>query len=247
MAKETKQRKILPVWLYLLIYAGVAGVCIALDQITKHFMELHALNGGGDIPIIGDWLVMHFTRNPGATGSLFEDLSWRNWLFFVMTVVGLPVFGWLLWRSRTRSVWGQVAYSFIIGGTVGNAIDRLVFAEEGFFTGYVRDFIQVKHFFGIFNIADSCLVVGVIMALLAIVFFDRDSLLQSVLNDRKTKQSAQTALNGDEAKDAVTSEQNGEPDDGLRDAPAQGEQDVAEQESATDPDGDRSEHTDEND
>ena len=109
----------------------------------------------------------------------------RNILFFVMTVVGLPVFGYMLYRSRTRSVWGQVAFSFIIGGTLGNAIDRLFLAKDGFFTGAVRDFVRVENFFGIFNMADSFLVVGVILALLAIVVFDPDSLVASIIAEHK--------------------------------------------------------------
>ena len=95
----------------------------------------------------------------------------------------------MLYRSRTRSVWGQVAFAFIIGGTIGNAIDRLFLAERVFFTGEVRDFVMVKHFFGIFNMADSFLVVGVILALLAIGFFDYDSLLSIFLEERKKKKN----------------------------------------------------------
>ena len=91
-------------------------------------------------------------------------------------------------------MWGQIAFSFVIGGTLGNAIDRIVFANEGFFTGAVRDFVRVEGFFGIFNLADSFLVVGVILALLAIVFFDPDSLLKTFVKERneKTEQNAET-------------------------------------------------------
>ena len=187
---DKKQRKILPVWLYFLIYGGVAAACIAIDQLTKHFIEGAVAAHGGRIRILGDWLTLVWTTNDGATGGMFSDLDWSNWLFFFMTVIGLPVFGWLLWRSRTRSVWGQIAFSFIIGGTLGNAIDRIVFADGGFFTGAVRDFVQVEGFFGIFNMADSFLVVGVIMALLAIVFFDPDSLLRVVVNESRAKRQA---------------------------------------------------------
>ncbi len=222
--KRSDKRKILPVWLYILIYAGVVAACIALDQLTKHFMELHDANGGGVIPIIGDWLVMNFTRNEGATGGLFSQLSWRNWLFFFMTLLGLPVFGWLWWRSRTRSVWGQVAFSFVIGGTIGNAIDRLFLAQHGFFTGEVRDFIQVKHFFGIFNIADSFLVVGVILALLTIVFFDPDSLVRTMIAERKSagqkSQKENAPEQSDGAKEPAENEDNAKSADDEESASA---------------------------
>ena len=192
--KEKKQLKPLSIPIFLAVYISVIAVCIALDQLTKYFVEKAILNPDipknnlGAIRILGDWLTLYWTTNDGATGGMFSSLGWQHWLFFVMTIIGIPVFGWLLWRSRTRSVFGQVAFSFIIGGTIGNAIDRIVFAQKGFFSGEVRDFVRVEGFFGIFNIADSFLVVGVILALLAIVFFDRDSLVRSIIVERKEKQ-----------------------------------------------------------
>lgn len=184
-----KQRKPLSIPIFIVVYACVIVACVALDQLTKHFIEIAVKANGGKIRILGDWLTLVWTLNTGATGGMLSGLSWRNWLFFFLTLLGIPAFGFLLWRSRTRSVWGQVAFSFIIGGTIGNAIDRLIFAEKGFFTGSVRDFVRVEGFFGIFNVADSFLVVGVILAILAIVFFDHDSLLNAYLQERKAKKS----------------------------------------------------------
>ena len=151
---------------------------------------------------------MVWTENDGATGGIFKNFEGRHILFFVMTLVGLPIFGFMLWRSRTRSVWGQVAFAFMIGGTIGNAIDRLFLVKEGgkFFSGAVRDFVQVQGFFGIFNMADSFLVVGVILALLAIVVFDSDSLIATVIQERRNKQSnqEQTEQNDDTDKSDAT-------------------------------------------
>ena len=213
--KQKKERKPLPIAVYIVIYLAVIAACIAIDQISKHYVEIAVANSSEHkIRILGDWLTLVWTTNTGATGSMFSNLAWRNWLFFAMTVIGIPIFGWLLWRSRTRSVWGQVAYSFIIGGTIGNAIDRIRFAEDGFFTGSVRDFIRVEGFFGIFNGADSFLVVGVILALLAIVFFDPDSLLMGILKDRNSKkeQAAESSVTTDKesiatSEDVATSEE----------------------------------------
>ncbi|MCM1194517.1 MAG: signal peptidase II [Corallococcus sp.] len=206
--KKTKTLKPLIFWL---IYAGVIAVTILIDQLTKHFIDIATFVEAGkprrDIPLIGDWLLLHWTTNDGATAGIFRNLEWRNILFFIMTVIGLPVFGYLLWRSRTRSVWGQVAFSFMIGGTLGNAIDRLFLAENGFFTGSVRDFVQVTWFFGIFNMADSFLVVGVILALLAIVFFDPDSLLKSVLEEKR-KKTAEAQENATESETVLNGEDN---------------------------------------
>ncbi len=186
-------------WIFWLIYVGVIVACVIIDQLTKHFIEIAVANAEGHrIRILGDWLTLVWTTNDGATGGMFSDMEGRNILFFVMTLVGLPVFGYMLYRSRTRSVCGQVAFSFIIGGTLGNAIDRLFLAQKGFFTGAVRDFVRVENFFGIFNMADSFLVVGVILALLAIVFFDSDSLLAMLLTElKKAKDGVQTSPSND--------------------------------------------------
>lgn len=191
-----KKSKTLPPKFYIPIYLCVVVLCVVLDQLSKHAVDVATRGeiGRHDIPIIGEWLVLHWTTNEGATGGLFGNLGWQNWLFFFMTLCGLPVFFWLLLRSRTRSVFGQVAFAFIIGGTLGNAIDRFRYGLEihRFFGGSVRDFIQVKHFFGIFNIADSFLVVGVILALLALIFFDHDSLLRTMLEEKRKKSNPAT-------------------------------------------------------
>lgn len=180
--------------IFWIIYACVIVATVVIDQLTKYFIG-RAANGveGWTYKIFPhiDWIYLHWTLNDGATGGIFQGLEWRNKLFFVMTVLGLPVFFYMLWRSRTRSVWGQVAFAFMIGGTIGNAIDRLFLAQEGFFTGAVRDFVHVTWFFGIFNMADSFLVVGVILALLAIVVFDHDSLLAAFVTERHTTSQPQ--------------------------------------------------------
>ena len=91
--------------------------------------------------------------------------------------------------------------------------DRQTFScAKGLFTGAVRDFVRVENFFGIFNMADSFLVVGVILALLAIVFFDSDSLLAMLLTElKKAKDGVQTSpsddvIREDDADDAQTNE-----------------------------------------
>lgn len=182
--------------IFWLIYVGVIIATVLIDQLSKYFIGRAANHVEGwtyqIFPHI-DWLYLHWTLNDAATGGIFRNLEWRNVLFFVMTLVGLPIFGYMLGRSRTRSVWGQVAFAFMIGGTIGNAIDRLFLVEEGgqFFTGKVRDFVHVTWFFGIFNMADSFLVVGVILALLAIVVFDHDSLVMTFVAERATKKQAE--------------------------------------------------------
>ena len=206
-----KKNKTLPLKIFLPIYIAVIVAVVVLDQLSKHFVYIATESGTKDIPIIGDFLALHWTINQGATGGMFNNLGWQNWLFFFITLIGIPLFVWLLLRSRTRSVVGQVAFAFITGGTIGNAIDRFIFGfeEHVFFGGGVRDFIYVKNFFGISNLADNFLVLGVILALLAIIFFDPDSLLRVIIEERasKKRQASESQQEDDQSQEQAQQEQ----------------------------------------
>ena len=187
------KRKILSKKLFILVYAAVALACVLLDQLTKLWIFEGTLQGtaGNSVNVIGDFLRFYAVYNEGSAFGLGQSDS-ANVLFFVITVVGLPLFCFLLWRSRTRSVCGQIGFAFFIGGTIGNAIDRFfVQAEPGmFFSGKVRDFISFSIFPPVFNVADSFLVIGVILAMFAILFLDPDGLLAMVREERRAKKAA---------------------------------------------------------
>ena len=92
----------------------------------------------------------------------------------MITLIGLPLIGALIYFNRKGSLFGNVGLMLMLGGTLGNAIDR-AFLGDGFFNGRVRDFIWVKGF-AVFNFADMCLVVGVIMFIIALLFLEKDAL-----------------------------------------------------------------------
>ncbi len=169
---------------YIIWFVIIVVFAVVLDQVTKVVMN-SLLANNATIKVLGDWLVFHWTINQG---SAFGQLSGQSLLFFIVTIVGTPLFVWLWWRARSRSVWGQLGFAFMIGGTIGNAIDR-AFLGDSFFNGGVRDFIAVDGF-AIFNVADSFLVVGVIMACMAIVIFDSDSLVRDIALERAQKKQA---------------------------------------------------------
>lgn len=200
-----KQRKNLKKSIFVIVYVAVIAVCILLDQLTKLWIFDGLLEGkaGNSVDVLGKFLRFTAVYNEGAAFGIGQD-DGANIVFFVITVLGVPLFLWLLWRSRTRSVWGQIGFAFIVGGTIGNAIDRAFVANTSgqFFAGKVRDFISFSIFPPIFNVADSFLVIGVILAILAIVFFDYDGLVATA---RKEKAQKTALANGDELqKDADT-------------------------------------------
>ncbi len=204
-----KQRRILKKYVFALIYAAVIVVCILLDQLTKLwiFDGLLLSEEGNGVDVLGKFLRFVAVYNEGAAFGIAKD-DGANIVFFAITLLGVPLFLWLLWRSRTRSVWGQIGFSFIVGGTLGNAIDRAFVANTSgeFFAGKVRDFISFSIFPPIFNVADSFLVVGVAFAILAILFFDHDGLLAMA----KQSQKQQTESDDSALQNNSTSEMQGD-------------------------------------
>ena len=185
-----KKQKTLPLWKFAIVYVLVIAACIGLDQLTKIliFDKLLEAHPGNGINVMGKFLRFYAVYNAGASFGIGQSDS-ANILFFIVTIIGIPAFLFLLWRSRTRSVVGQVGFAFIVGGTIGNAIDRAVIqtTKGQFFSGKVRDFISFSIFPPVFNVADSFLVVGVFLAILALIFFDHDSLVSSYKQERAKK------------------------------------------------------------
>jgi signal peptidase II len=156
-----------------LVTLGVTGVlAVVLDQWVKHLSTAH-LHEGQPVRILGGLIYLSLLRNSGAA---FSFGSGHTWVFPVITVV---VIGWIVWMARKlRSVpWG-IALGLVLGGALGNLADRL-FRAPGPFRGHVVDMISVfapyGERFAVFNIADSCLTVGVVLAvLLELIGLQRD-------------------------------------------------------------------------
>jgi signal peptidase II len=115
------------------------------------------------IPIVSDWLDVTFTLNPGAAFSLFATMParLRHWFFVVLSFGAIVVL--LVLLARRTEAWSNFAFALILGGTIGNLIDRLV-------RGRVIDFIYFHHEsfnYPVFNLADSAITIGV-----AIILFE---------------------------------------------------------------------------
>nr|WP_251035632.1 signal peptidase II [Paenibacillus sp. ISL-20] len=132
----------------------IAFVLFLIDQGTKYLiatkLELYE-----QIPVIGDFFLITSSRNRGAAFGILQD---QLWFFIVVTLI---VVGGIVWYLRKVSKEGRkllpTALALVLGGAVGNFIDRLVMGE-------VVDFLQFNfgsYTFPIFNIADSCIVIGV--------------------------------------------------------------------------------------
>ncbi|GEN79227.1 signal peptidase II [Actinotalea fermentans] len=135
----------LVLWLVLL-----AVVVVVLDQGTKVW-ALSALTEGERTPLLGDLLGLTLVFNPGAALSIATGMTWVLTLAAIaVTVVVLKV------SSRLGSRTWTVALGLLLGGAVGNLIDRL-FREPGVARGHVVDFIAYADWF-VGNVADIAIV-----------------------------------------------------------------------------------------
>lgn len=139
------------------LFAITALITLSLDQLTKFLAETFLVSG--PISVIGDLLRFRLAYNDAAAFSLGFGATWVLSIASVTAVVALLIFGP---RAKTM-IWALIA-GMVLGGAAGNGIDR-VFREPAFFNGHVVDFIQIPFNFPIFNLADSFLVIGVILAI----------------------------------------------------------------------------------
>jgi signal peptidase II len=141
-------------------WLGVAGLVVVLDQLTK-LIVIREFDLYDRLPVLPffDLVRLH---NTGAAFSLLAGASgWQNWFF---TGVAVVVCGVLLWWFRQvppGRVLVPLALMLVVGGAIGNLIDRLAY-------GYVVDFVLLywrEWSYPAFNVADSAITVGVVLLL----------------------------------------------------------------------------------
>ncbi|HKT35588.1 MAG TPA: signal peptidase II [Nitrospira sp.] len=150
-----------------LVLALIALTVIVLDQATKSWimqsMRLHE-----SIPIIPNLFSFTYIRNPGAAFGLLAGSSnaFRTVFFGITSLFALALLGTILVRLPDRDWIGQVSIAGILGGAIGNLIDRLRFGE-------VIDFLDVyleSYHWPAFNVADSAISVGVVCLIIHFAF-----------------------------------------------------------------------------
>jgi len=145
-----------------LVWLPVAVLSIIADQITKAVIlarfELH--ESVTVLPVL-DILRAH---NPGAAFSFLAGAGgWQRWFFTLLAIgVSVAILMWLRQLPARRPVLPPLGLALVLGGAIGNVIDRMQH-------GYVVDFIGVHWndaWFPAFNVADACITVGAGMLLL---------------------------------------------------------------------------------
>ncbi|GAA4339470.1 signal peptidase II [Pigmentiphaga soli] len=144
----------------LSVWLMIAGVVVVLDQLTKIVID-RTFAYGHRMELLP---VLDLTRvyNRGAAFSFLAGAAgWQRWFFTALALVVAVVIVWMLARHGHQRLFAW-ALALILGGAVGNVIDRLLH-------GHVVDFILAHYrgwFFPAFNVADSAITVGAVMLVL---------------------------------------------------------------------------------
>ena len=151
-----------------LLWLGLSVLAIILDQWTKYIAVKHLIYGEQNpvIPFL-NWTLAY---NYGAAFSFLSDAGgWQKYFFTGLASIVSIIFVFWLMRMPKKVVILPAAIALILGGALGNLIDRVTL-------GYVVDFIHVfyqNHHFPAFNIADSAITLGTILLLIDTFFLEK--------------------------------------------------------------------------
>ena len=143
-------------------WLSLALLIVVLDQVTKQLAE-HLLTYGERVAVVPSFNLT-LLYNKGAAFSFLNDAGgWQRWFFTLIAVIVSTVIVFWLKAVGTEQRWTPAALVLILGGAIGNLIDRVLF-------GHVIDFIQLYYktfYWPAFNVADSAIVVGAGILLLS--------------------------------------------------------------------------------
>ncbi|KKE78045.1 signal peptidase II [Oceanobacillus caeni] len=147
-------------WYYI-----IALFLIGMDQLTK-WLIVRSMEIGESIPIIDGFFYLTSHRNQGAAWGILQG---KMLFFYIVTVIVIIAVVYYMNKFAKTDKWLGLGLSFILGGALGNFIDR-IFRKEvvDFF-----DFYIINYNFPIFNIADSALTIGVIFVIIATILDER--------------------------------------------------------------------------
>ncbi|WP_051574676.1 signal peptidase II [Mycobacterium sp. URHB0044] len=139
----------------LRLLVSVAAVVLALDVVTK-VLAVKLLTPGQPVSIVGDTVTWTLVRNSGAAFSMATGYTW------VLTLIATGVVFGIAWMGRRLvSPWWAIGLGMILGGALGNLMDRF-FRSPGPLRGHVVDFLSVG-WWPVFNVADPAVVGGAIL------------------------------------------------------------------------------------
>lgn len=138
----------------------VGAVLVIIDQIIKYFVSAY-LQPVGSVSVIDNIFSLTYVENKGVAFGMFSDM---RWIFVALTSILLVIIIFYMFKKRPKGKFFYVCAALIIGGGIGNLIDRI-------FYGYVIDYLSLSFFPPVCNFADYCITVGTIMLVIYLLFF----------------------------------------------------------------------------
>nr|WP_306432006.1 signal peptidase II [Lysinibacillus fusiformis] len=148
-------------------YYGLAAFVVLLDQWTK-WLIVKNMEYGERIAVLDPWFGILSHRNRGAAWGMLEG---QMWLFSIVTVAVICAIVYFYHKEAKGKPIFQVGLMLLLGGAIGNFIDRI-------FRGEVVDFVDVlipiiKYDFPIFNVADAALTIAVVILMIGLIMEDK--------------------------------------------------------------------------
>lgn len=153
-----------------ILFSLVAGITLALDQITKWWV-VQNVGLRDEIDVIPGFFSIIHAKNPGAAFSALDEFEYRMYVFAAFTVLAIGVLLHTLRELEDSERSQAAAVGLLMGGALGNGIDRMLYQEVTDFLRVYTDWPPIadtlRDWFGtstwpIFNVADAAIVVGVI-------------------------------------------------------------------------------------
>jgi signal peptidase II len=147
-----------------MLYIIIIILVLFIDQGTKYLVYTN-LDYGEHIKMIEGFFYITYIENKGAAHGILQNMQW---LFISITIIALIVMIYVLIKSKSR--WLSVALSILMGGAIGNLLDRI-------FRGSVVDFMDFyfgSYDYAIFNLADSSVVIGTTLLAIYMLFIYKD-------------------------------------------------------------------------
>ncbi|PLK58303.1 signal peptidase II [Candidatus Palibaumannia cicadellinicola] len=146
-------------WLWLTL------VVLAMDIGSKQWVMTH-LKLGESVSVM-PFINIFYTQNPGAAFSFLADKgSWNIWVFALIAVIISVILSVTMYRSNNRASITNVSYAMIIGGALGNLLDRIT---HGVVIDFIDVYVDTLHW-PTFNIADSSICIGAAIIVREIYF-----------------------------------------------------------------------------
>jgi len=145
------------------LYLILAALIVVIDQAVKYFVRA-GIPLNESVPFLPGLLDLSYVQN---TGAAFSMLSKHTWVLAALSAVMSVIFLVALLKRSFPRRFGMLSMTFLLGGSVGNLIDRAGF-------GYVTDMFRTTFMdFPVFNVADIAIVLGAVFLCIDAIFFSR--------------------------------------------------------------------------